>query len=293
MAPPPPPLPPLDLSRELDVACALAREACEAILKVREEARANPTEKPGGQGPVTAADLAADGIVRDGLTKAFAHDLVITEETWPSGAQVPSAHRAWFVDPLDGTQDFVRGRPDYAVMIGLCVGGQPVLGVVAQPESGILWRGVTTATGRVCERVGPKGDVTDLASLERPMPRRGPRAAVSRSHPSRLTNQMLAELGGGSVVRRGSVGLKAALIVDGEADVYLSGSRRIKVWDTAGPEALLRAAGCSMTALDGAPLAYDDKPAHAGGVRAWTKAAEDVLEERLRTALERWRGSHR
>lgn len=287
------PPPPLDLSRELDVACALAREACATILELRDEARASPTEKPGGQGPVTAADLAADGIVRDGLTKAFPKDLVITEETWATGAPIPAAHRAWFVDPLDGTQDFVKSRPDYAVMIGLCVGGQPVLGVVAQPESGFLWRGVTTASGTLCERLGPDDEVTDLSTLERPLPKRGPRAAVSRSHPSRLTNQMLDELGGGSVVRRGSVGLKAALIVDGEADVYLSGSRRIKVWDTAGPEALLRAAGCTMTALDGTPLAYDAQPAHGGGIRAWTRAAEEALETRLEEALERFRARQR
>lgn len=285
--------PPTDLSRELDVAVVLAYEAAEAILKEREEAIRNPTEKPGGQGPVTAADLAADGVIRGGLTSAFPHDLVVTEETWAPGAVVPYAHRAWFVDPLDGTQDFVKGNADYAVMIGLVVGGAPVLGVLLQPESGILWRGVTTSEGCVCERVERDGTVTDLTIEPRLLPKEGPRAAVSRSHPSRLTNEMLKVLGGGSVVRKGSVGLKAALIVDGKADLYLSGSRRIKVWDTAGPQAVLRAAGATMTALGGEPLLYDDKPAHNSGIRAWTPSAADAIQPRLDVALREWRARQR
>ncbi len=287
------PPPPLDLSHELTVACALAADAAAAILKVRDQARANPTEKPAGEGPVTAADLAADGVIRTGLTSEFPRDLVVTEETWTAGATIPAAPRAWFVDPLDGTSDFVKGNADYAVMIGLCAFGEPVLGVLLQPETGVLWRGLTSAEGKLCERVERDGSVVDLTSNKRPLPKEGPRAAVSRSHPSKLTNEMLHVLGGGSVVRKGSVGLKAALIADGLADLYLSGSRRIKVWDTAGPAAILRSIGADMTALDGTPLVYDAHPAHGAGIRAWTKAAERAIQPRLDEAIRGWRARQR
>jgi 3'(2'), 5'-bisphosphate nucleotidase len=281
----------IDLQRELEVATRLAREACEAILAVRDEARAGAQEKAGGQGPVTAADLAADEIVRVGLTSAFPTDVVITEETWVTDSLIEAGERVWFVDPLDGTQEFVNGTPDYAVMIGLVVGGQPVLGVVAQPPTGLLWRGVDGKGARLCERLDASGATTALDVRHAPVPAAGPRAAVSRSHPSRLTERVVKMLGGGTAVKKGSVGLKAALIVDGEADLYLSGSRRIKVWDTAGPEAILRAGGARMTALDGSPLAYVGEAAHGAGVRAWTALAERQLRDRVDEAVARWRAS--
>lgn len=281
--------PTLDLlAEEMRVASELARRAGEIILNVRERARQNPQEKPGDQGPVTEADLAADLALRTGLTAAFPLDIVVSEETWQDDRALPTGERVWFVDPIDGTAEFIEGRDDYAVMIGLCVRGVPAVGVVYQPATDVLWRGAALGGARLCERVEGKLPAERIEQRQRPLPPEGPRAAVSRSHPNRITDAMLTALGGGSAVRKGSVGLKAALIVDGGADLYLSGSKRIKVWDTAGPEALLRAAGCTMAALDGDPLRYTDRAAHPGGVRAWTAAAAS-LEEPLRRALRDYR----
>lgn len=276
------------LDHELEVATRLAREAAHEILRVKTSARKSAREKEQDQGPVTEADLAADRIVHAGLKKAFPKDLIITEERWKVGEEIARAERTWFVDPLDGTEDFVRGGDDYAVMIGLCVGGDPVLGVVVQPETGLAWRGVCLPGTRRCERVEPSGNVFPLdLKRRRTLPKEGPRAAVSRSHPSRLVAFLAGALGV-QVVKKGSVGLKIGLIVDGKADLYVSGSRRIKVWDTAGPQAILVAAGGTMTALDGRPLRYDGAAAH-DGVRAWTPAAAKVVGPRLEEALARWK----
>jgi 3'(2'), 5'-bisphosphate nucleotidase len=78
---------------------------------------------------------------------------------------------------------------------------------------------------------------------------------------------------GADVVGVGSVGLKIGAIVDGRADLYVSGSRRIKVWDTAAPAAVVAAAGGSMTGLSGAPLRYDGDVRHDDGVAAFSPAA--------------------
>ncbi|MFZ9889499.1 MAG: 3'(2'),5'-bisphosphate nucleotidase CysQ family protein [Myxococcota bacterium] len=284
----PPPKPSI-LTEELRVASDLAKSAGEIILGVRDRAREHPQEKAGDQGPVTEADLAADVALREGLAAAFPLDVIVSEESWSGDGVVPGGDRVWFVDPIDGTAEFIEGRDDYAVMIGLCVQGVPALGVIYQPATDTLWRGAVADGERFCERIQALVVPERLDLRERPLPPEGPRAAVSRSHPNRVTDAMLTAIGGGSAVRKGSVGLKAALIVDGGADLYLSGSKRIKVWDTAGPEALLRAAACSMTALDGELLYYTQRAAHPSGVCAWTAAAAAALEEPLRRALRHYR----
>lgn len=278
------------LADELETATTLAREAAAEILRVKVEARRGAKQKPKGQGPVTEADLAADRILHAGLQQAFPDDAIVTEERWVVGEDIAKAERVWFCDPLDGTEDFVRGTPDYAVMIGLCVQGEPVLGVVAQPETSLVWRGVCLpGAPRRAERVDPGGEVVSLdVSRKRSLPKDGPRAAVSRTHPSRLVAFLAGALGV-QVVKKGSVGLKIGLIVDGEAELYVSGSRRIKVWDTAGPHAILKAAGGEMTALDGTRLRYDGPAAHGAGVRAWTPAAAKAVGPRLEEALIRWK----
>jgi 3'(2'), 5'-bisphosphate nucleotidase len=54
----------------------------------------------------------------------------------------------------------------------------------------------------------------------------------------------------------GSVGLKVALVCQGERDLYLYPGGQTKLWDTCGPEAILTAAGGRMSDMDGRPLDY-------------------------------------
>jgi 3'(2'), 5'-bisphosphate nucleotidase len=273
-------MPPLE--PELALATDLARRAGDAILAVRAEAVASASLKS-DESPVTKADLAADAVIRAGL--AATGDVVVTEETWKSGV-VGKHARAWFIDPLDGTEDFVAGRADYVVQIGLCVDGAPALGVLFQPETGLLWRGVVA--WQRCERVDASGTLHARAVGERPLPDK-PRIAISVAHPSAVVDFVTTELGGVSVWR-GSVGLKVGLIVDDEADAYVTASRRIKVWDTCAPAAVLLAAGGVVTALEGAPLAYEGAAAHEGGVCMWTPAARAGLGGKVDDAVRRFRG---
>lgn len=269
--------------RELDVAIATARAAAEAILAVKERAQRNPQEKGDDQGPVTEADLAADELIRERLGAAFPDDLVITEETWDGRDIVPEP-RTWFVDPLDGTREFVALRDEYAVMIGLAVDEQPELGVVLQPETGRLWAGrVSTGEAFVEDEAGHRTPV-DLRGQPRPEVLR---LAVSRSHKGRFA-EMAADAFGAVVVERGSVGLKVGLIVDGIADAYVSGSHRMKVWDTCGPAAILRAAGGVVASVDGTPLAYRGAAAHGRGLRAMAPTIVERFVAKLDEVRARW-----
>lgn len=276
-----------DLADDLALATELARSAGRAILAVKADAIASSSLKSDAS-PVTKADLAADAVVRAGLAAHAARgDALVTEETWTGGV-VPGTGRAWFIDPIDGTEDFIAGRPDYVVQIGLCIDGRPVLGVLYQPETGVTWRGVV---GGACERIDADGTVHARQIGDRPLPAR-PRVAVSLSHPSAVVDFIVHHLQG-EAVGKGSVGLKVGLIVDDAADAYVTASRRIKVWDTCAPAAVLLAAGGVATTLDGGPLAFEGAAAHPAGVAMWTPRARDALKARVDEAVARFRDQAR
>lgn len=265
---------------DLGLAVDAAVDAAAAILAVREGARENAKQKS-DDSPVTAADLAADALLRarlgaDGTT-------VVSEEAWPSSTMPPSG-RVWIVDPIDGTEDFVAGRDDYVVQVGLVEGGVPVVGVVVQPATGTIWRGVVGVGVDVVRGcVARVVDVDGAAALVG-----APRVAVSVSHPSALVDFVVGELGG-TVVPIGSVGLKIAALLERRVDAYVTGSRRIKVWDTAGPAALCLAGGGVITGLAQRPLRYDAAIAHDDGVCAWSPGARATLLPRLDDALRRFK----
>jgi len=269
------------LEPELALASGLAKKAGDAILAMRADAIASSSLKS-DETLVTAADLTADVVIRAGL--AATGDTIVSEETWKDG-DIGKLPRAWFVDPLDGTEDFVTKSREYVVQIGLCVHGVPALGVVYQPETGLLWRGVVA--DRRCERVEADSALPRTVA-GRALPAK-PRIAISVSHPSAVVDFVMQEFGGVSVWR-GSAGLKVALIVDDEADAYVTASRRIKLWDTCAPAAVLLAAGGMVTTLAGAPFSYEGPAAHTGGVCMWTPVAHDVLSSRVNETVRRFRG---
>ena len=219
----------------------------------------------GGSGPVTAADLAVNRQLLDGLAGAFpdAPWTLLSEET--AGEQLAAgaplgAEWLWVLDPLDGTKDFLQGTGEYAVHLALLQAGRPVLGVVLLPEPQELWIGLLAGPD------GPGEAWRETRDGQRFAPtlsdRREPGELVlvaSRNHRDDRLEQLVQALGLGGSRARGSVGGKVATILRGETDVYisLSGRSAPKDWDMAAPEAVLRAAGGAFCHADGAPLAYD------------------------------------
>jgi 3'(2'), 5'-bisphosphate nucleotidase len=276
------------LLQDVELATRVAREAAVVIRHIRDEARQSSRAKA-DESPVTLADLAADRVVRDGL--ASTGDAVVTEETW-SGEPMPDRGRVWVIDPIDGTEDFVRGTADYVVQVALVVDGTPRVGVVLQPETGLVWRGVVDGDRSRCERIDVDGTTTSLSLATSGALAGAPRIAASVSHPSSFVAFVVGELGG-VVIPRGSVGLKAALIVEGAADAYVTASRRIKVWDTAAPAALVLAAGGVVSGLGQRPLVYDGAVGHDDGVCMWSVPARQALRAPLADVIARFASTAR
>ena len=224
--------------------------------------------------PVTAADLAADALIRAGLTERFPDDSLITEE---SERHPPTDnHRTWVVDPLDGTEAFVDGTVrGYAVQIGLLVHDVPTLGVVYEPAYDRLWSAVAGHGTWYTERAGAPAVRTYVSARTA----RDARPLVTSTSIDADLRAAILDLGfsDGGALR--SVGLKVGEIVLGRADVYFS-HHPVKYWDSCAPLAILAEAGGRGSFLDGRALTYDahgDAFAHDGPFVVTNGVAHDAV----------------
>jgi 3'(2'), 5'-bisphosphate nucleotidase len=187
-------------ARELEVAVQLAREAGQLVLEVYGGAF-EVYLKANDQAPVTEADRHANTLLVDGLRRAFSTDDIVAEES-PDRNQQHRDERCWFVDPLDGTREFVDRTGMFAIQIGLAIQGIPRLGVVYSPVDDRMFVGVPGHFAYVEQR----GERRPLALVPGPSHTDELRLLVSRSHPSPVTERFRQELGIHHVQSMGSVG---------------------------------------------------------------------------------------
>ncbi len=241
-----------ELSEELTVATRLAREAGATIMRVY--ATDFSVAYKGKGDPVTQADQLANDLIVKGLQKTFPTDLVVAEESPPPSESL-TASRVWYVDPLDGTKEFIAKNGEFSVMIGLAVDGRAHLGVVYRPDGDVLYAGVVGQGAWVEVNGIRKALVVDSTRESSSMT-----LAVSRSHRNPLLEKICEAVGVSQEIPSGSVGLKIGLIAEGKADLYLEPGPYTSVWDACGPEAILRAAGGQFTNVYGQPLVYGLTP---------------------------------
>jgi 3'(2'), 5'-bisphosphate nucleotidase len=235
----------------LETLVAIAAAAGRTVLEVyRGEFR---VEYKGPNDPVTAADYRANALLVRRLGEAFPGVPVVAEESERAKDEhYRTAGRVFFVDPLDGTREFVDRNGEFAVMIGLVEGPRAVAGAVHSPVSGDTWVGAVglgawqvDADGRwVPARVSPTGELARATVV------------VSRSHRSRRLERALAALAPSRVQIMGSAGLKGALVARGLADAYLDTGAKTMRWDACAVDALVTAAGGRVSDLSGEPIDY-------------------------------------
>ncbi len=240
--------------------------------------------------PVTAADRAVNELIVRGLAEAFPEDGILAEESVDTSRRL-GRERVWMVDPLDGTKGFIAGSGDFAVQIGLAVGGRSLLGVVYAPAVDVLYW-AAPGQGAWVERP-PAGAETEpkierLSTTPETDPARM-RLAESRSHRGPRMDSVVEALGVRSEVRRHSVGIKVGLLVEQQCDLYIHLSGKTKQWDTCAPEAVLTEAGGRMTDLWGEPLRYNTPDVYnRNGLVSSNGAGHPAVVERLRPLLEGW-----
>jgi 3'(2'), 5'-bisphosphate nucleotidase len=237
-------------------------------------------EWKGRHDPVTAADREASHHIVEELHKRFPDDGVLSEEESDDPNRRLSFSRVWFVDPLDGTKEFIARLGEFAVMIGLALDGASRLGVVYQPTRDNLYyassgNGAFLSQGGVDRRlrVSTLGDPANAT------------IAISRSRRSAVGEGVRQKLGIGSAIACGGLGLKLGLICEAKAHVYIQDGG-IGLWDLCGPEAILQEAGGQVTDLLGKPVRYDTADVR---LRRGVLASNGVLHARL---LEASKGLH-
>lgn len=239
---------------EVRAACELAREAGALAVRIRGGGmEALDVEQKAGDEPVTVADRAASELIVAELRRRFAGDVVVSEEEPADDARL-TAERVWYVDPIDGTKDFIRGEDGFAVMIGLCVAARPVVGVVFQPTRDRIYYAAPGLGAWVDDPEVPPRRITVSSVREAS----AIRLVSSRSHRGPINEQVRETLGVTDELAVGSVGLKLGLIALGERDLYVNPWPKCKAWDTCAPEAILVAAGGMLTDTRGGAIRYDE-----------------------------------
>jgi len=195
--------------------------------------------------PVTQADREAEQAITAVLQRAFPDHGFLGEELGERGP----TDRRWIIDPIDGTRNFVRGIPVWAVLIGLEEQGEVTAGVVLNPASGeCFW--ARKGEGAFCD--GERIRVSDLDRL--------PEATVLHSG----LNLLRATPYWDGFVRLVDVASRTrgfgdyfgyGLVAQGRAEIYAEVD--LKPWDIAAVKILVEEAGGRLTDFSGRPTIYD------------------------------------
>lgn len=263
--------------REIEEVTRIARRAGAIVMEIY--ATDFDVAYKGKSDPVTEADTRANAYIVDELHRSFPDDGIVAEEAEDKSDAVRPG-RCWYVDPLDGTKEFVDRNGEFSVMLGLAIDGVATAGVVYQPTTDKLYAGVV-GRGAYLEQRGARrklqvSEVSDPRKL---------RLVVSRSHRNRAVAEVVRALGITRETAMGSVGLKAGLIAEQRADLYVHISDRSSAWDACGPEAVLRAAGGRFTDLSGNAYRYGGRDLrNRAGILACNEAAFEAVLPVVRDA---------
>jgi myo-inositol-1(or 4)-monophosphatase len=243
-----------------DAIAAIAREASAlALSKWRTDFR--QWEKSPGN-PVCEVDLDVNDLIRRRLSSLLPDAGWLSEETVDNADRLAQS-RLWVVDPIDGTRDFVRGRPGWAVSIALVEDGQPLIGVLDAPARDEVWR---AEAGRGATRNGVPvhaGDRTIFAG-----------ARVPTDVLPKVDQDLVA------IAKPNSIALRIAMVAAGEADLVAT-LRWGYEWDIAAAVLIASEAGAAVSYAFGKPLFFNTPSAQAFGVLATAPGIHAAAVERL------------
>ena len=103
--------------------------------------------------PVTEADRQTEQVLRQAISDAFPEHSILGEEF---GGTATDGY-CWVLDPIDGTRPFLAGKPSFGSLVGLCLDGQPIAGLIDLPALGESYIGIIDPQGQPLYSQGPDG----------------------------------------------------------------------------------------------------------------------------------------
>ena len=225
--------------------------------------------------PVTLADLEVNKLIINRINQKY-KDInweILSEENFKVKPNYynKNAEWLWILDPLDGTKDFIQGTGNYAMHLALNYKQKPYIGIVLIPEKNELW--IACGEKLWCENRNGSFENKDISNriILQEM-----NLVTSKNHGNEQLKDLIKRVNFKNIIVMGSIGCKVASIIRGESDIYISLSLPDKGgpkdWDFAAPEAILKAAGGSITNIDNEDLVYGkDNLEHTGLVVASNK----------------------
>ncbi|HAT50624.1 MAG: 3'(2'),5'-bisphosphate nucleotidase CysQ [Nitrospirae bacterium] len=222
----------------------------------------------GQDNPLTKADIEANETIQHTLMTAFPdYGWLSEEDTAPNNRL--EKQRVWIVDPLDGTQEFIRGIPEFAVSIALAEAGQTIAACVFNPPLEALF---TAVAGRGSRKNGKPIQTSRTTRLV------GAVCLASNSETKRgdwepFKNEF-------TMISLGSIAYKLATLASGQADLTFTLTPKNE-WDIAAGELLVREAHGQITDKDGNRITFNQPAAKLRSVLATNGQLHPALLKRL------------
>ena len=260
----------------MNVMIAAARKAARSLTRDFGEVAQLQVSIKGPANFVSAADHRAEEILYRELSKARPDYGFVMEE----GGRIEGQDKShcWYIDPLDGTTNFLHSIPLFAISIGLERDGQLVAGLIYNPISDELYtaekgKGAFLNDRRL--RVAARQTLADTV-VSTGIPHRG-----RTGHPRflRQAKAVMAEVAG--IRRTGAAALDLAWTAAGRFDAYWE--YNIQPWDMAAGIVIVREAGGIVTDPEGGTTMFETGNILAGNA-AITKSLVSVLQSADKTA---------
>ena len=211
------------------------------------------TETKTDESPVTAADRACEKLIVDAIARDFPEDGVLGEE----GANRESRNgRRWIIDPIDGTRDFVRGIPLWAVLIGLEQDGVLIAGAAYSPGQNLLLSASRGGGAWLNRRPANEVESRRLQVSDQADPSQAVLSfnGFNKAGIAPFADRLLPWVKRFWAVRSLGGSVDAMLLAQGQADVWIEPNAQ--PWDLAPLKLLVEEAGGLMRSFDGEDTIY-------------------------------------
>ncbi|WP_428241228.1 3'(2'),5'-bisphosphate nucleotidase CysQ [Gynuella sp.] len=225
----------------------ICQRASNVILAIYDCPENYDIQAKSDESPVTAADLAANDVILEGLTRLTPEIPIMSEESIIDWEERKSWQRYWLVDPLDGTKDFIAHNGEFCIAIALMDLDEPLLGFIFQPVTGdYYWGSRVLGSFHGRQRLhGFRNDDNEFRVVgSRRLKHRGPWFEWLQQTDFSIQR-----------IQQGSA-LKFCRLAEGQADLYPRIGPTCE-WDTAAGQAILEGAGGLLVDSDGRRFRYN------------------------------------